>query len=286
MNTARNIFIPFPRYENAIFIGDAVTQTLAVLRIYAKGLIGGELPNAETYYPYEKLVECTACMMHDTRRLKIAVRRGEVDYVLLEDNGREKHALLSIKNDLERSGIKVLVLDISQGALDAFKNAGELFGEERRTQRAIAEYKARLNFVHEQLPLVPRKGLVFLTIRHPVDDRIFLFALSDAAEINDGIFKPLNIETLVLEKDFKTVMPGLVEVNQPEDFIKFNPDFIAFCGDYLAGMLALNSAFKKMKGNRISAIENHCIYPLPYYCDALSCRRPRIMQSWLQALTT
>lgn len=286
MNTARNIFIPFPRYENAIFIGDAVTQTLAVLRIYAKGLIGGELPNAETYYPYEKLVECTACMMHDTRRLKIAVRRGEVDYVLLEDNGREKHALLSIKNDLERSGIKVLVLDISQGALDAFKNAGELFGEERRTQRAIAEYKACLNFVHEQLPLVPRKGLVFLTIRHPVDDRIFLFALSDAAEINDGIFKPLNIETLVLEKDFKTVMPGLVEVNQPEDFIKFNPDFIAFCGDYLAGMLALNSAFKKMKGNRISAIENHCIYPLPYYCDALSCRRPRIMQSWLQALTT
>ena len=107
MNTARNIFIPFPRYENAIFIGDAVTQTLAVLRIYAKGLIGGELPNAETYYPYEKLVECTACMMHDTRRLKIAVRRGEVDYVLLEDNGREKHALLSIKNDLERSGIKI-----------------------------------------------------------------------------------------------------------------------------------------------------------------------------------
>lgn len=286
MNTAHNIFIPFPRYENAIFIGDAVTQTLAVLRIYAKGLIGGELPNAEAYYPYEKLVECTACMMHDTRRLKIAVRRGEVDYVLLEDNGREKHALLSIKNDLERSGIKVLVLDISQGALDAFKNAGKLFGEERRTQRAIAEYKARLNFVHEQLPLVPRKGLVFLTIRHPADDRIFLFALSDAAEINDGIFKPLNIETLVLEKDFKTVMPGLVEVNQPEDFIKFNPDFIAFCGDYPAGMLALNSAFKKMKGNRISAIENHCIYPLPYYCDALSCRRPRIMQSWLQALTT
>ena len=81
-------------------------------------------------------------------------------------------------------------------------------------------------------------------------------------------------------------MPGLVEVNQPKNFIKFNPDFIAFCGDYLAGMLTLNSAFKKMKGNRISAIENHCIYPLPYYCDALSCRRPRIMQSWLQALTT
>lgn len=284
-NSARNIFIPFPRYENAIFIGDAAVQTLAVLKIYAKCLIGGELPNAEDYYPHEKLLECTACMIRDKRRLKTAARRAEVDYILLGDNGWEKQTLLSVKEELEKSGFKILILDVSQGPLEAFKNAGSLFGEEKRAQRAIREYKARLESVNAQLPLARKKGLVFLTIRHPVDDRIFTFALSDAAEIYDGILKPMNIEMLVLEKDFDTVMPGLVEVTHPEEFIALNPDFIAFCGDYPAGMLTINSASKKMKASRIPAIENQCIYPLPYYCHALSCRRPRIMQLWLHALT-
>ena len=35
-----NTFIPFPRYENAVFIGDTAAETLAELKIYARGLIG------------------------------------------------------------------------------------------------------------------------------------------------------------------------------------------------------------------------------------------------------
>ena len=64
-----NTFIPFPRYENAVFIGDTAAETLAELKIYARGLIGGELPNMQSYHPAEKLLECTSCVMNDQRLL-------------------------------------------------------------------------------------------------------------------------------------------------------------------------------------------------------------------------
>ena len=36
-----NPFIPFPRNENIIIVGDTATEILGALRIFGKGLIGG-----------------------------------------------------------------------------------------------------------------------------------------------------------------------------------------------------------------------------------------------------
>ena len=60
-----NTFIPFPRYENAVFIGDTAAETLAELKIYARGLIGGELPNIQSYHTTDKIMELTYCLMND-----------------------------------------------------------------------------------------------------------------------------------------------------------------------------------------------------------------------------
>lgn len=49
-----NFHTPFPRYENAIFVGDTATEALAALRIYAKALVGGDIPSMELLHPTEK----------------------------------------------------------------------------------------------------------------------------------------------------------------------------------------------------------------------------------------
>lgn len=33
----RNVFVPFPRYENAVFVGDSAIEALAELKIFGKG---------------------------------------------------------------------------------------------------------------------------------------------------------------------------------------------------------------------------------------------------------
>ena len=80
----KNVFVPFPRYENAVFVGDSAIEALAELKIFGKALIGGELPNMQYFHPNEKLLECTSCVMQDQRVLTTAIRRGEIEYVLLE----------------------------------------------------------------------------------------------------------------------------------------------------------------------------------------------------------
>ena len=40
-----NPFIPFPRCENIIIVGDAAAEYLGALRIYGRGLIGGDVPS-------------------------------------------------------------------------------------------------------------------------------------------------------------------------------------------------------------------------------------------------
>ena len=42
-----NNFVPYPRYERAVFIGDTATEYLAALKIYAYALVGGEVPAGE-----------------------------------------------------------------------------------------------------------------------------------------------------------------------------------------------------------------------------------------------
>ena len=44
-----NPFIPFPRCENIIIVGDAAAEYLGALRIYGRGLIGGDVPVSYTH---------------------------------------------------------------------------------------------------------------------------------------------------------------------------------------------------------------------------------------------
>lgn len=53
-----NPFIPFPRNENIIIVGDTASEILGALRIFGKGLIGGEVPSMELRHPNEKHLEC------------------------------------------------------------------------------------------------------------------------------------------------------------------------------------------------------------------------------------
>ncbi len=103
-----NNFVPYPRYERAVFIGDTATEYLAALKIYAYALVGGEVPSMELLHPQEKPLECVACAMHNKPQvLKSALTKIPADYVLLEDNHRAELNPASMKEGVEAAGVPV-----------------------------------------------------------------------------------------------------------------------------------------------------------------------------------
>ena len=105
-----NPFIPFPRCENIIIVGDAAAEYLGALRIYGRGLIGGDVPSMELLHPMEKHLECVSCFLNDpTQVLMPAVRRMKANFVVLEENGSADFNPAAGREALEKEGYAVNV---------------------------------------------------------------------------------------------------------------------------------------------------------------------------------
>ena len=128
-----NPFIPFPRCENIIIVGDAAAEYLGALRIYGRGLIGGDVPSMELLHPMEKHLECVSCFLNDpTQVLLPAVRRMKANFVVLEENGSADFNPAAGREVLEKEGISVKILDVRGSTESVLRRAGKLFGEENK----------------------------------------------------------------------------------------------------------------------------------------------------------
>lgn len=83
------------------------------------------------FHPNEKLLECTSCVMQDQRVLTTAIRRGEIEYVLLENNPDSdiNPALLAPK--LEAEGVQVKILTIFKIPLKRSLKSAEFLARKR-----------------------------------------------------------------------------------------------------------------------------------------------------------
>ena len=132
-----NPFIPFPRCENIIIVGDAAAEYLGALRIYGRGLIGGDVPSMELLHPMEKHLECVSCFLNDpTQVLMPAVRRMKANFVVLEENGSADFNPAAGREGLEKEGIAVKILDVRGSTESVLRRAGKLFGEEKQAERS------------------------------------------------------------------------------------------------------------------------------------------------------
>lgn len=276
-----NVFVPFPIYENAVFIGDSAIEALSVLKIYGKALIGGELPNMHLFHPYEKLLECTHCVMNDKKMLLTAIRRGEIDYVLLENNPSLGINPFDMKEELEKQNVAVKVLDIKADPKETLRLAGALYNEQKRAQRAITEFERLEDLVNTEKRPDASKVLSLLCIRHPVDERCFIFALSDESDISKEIYPYINAINPIHEKEFETVIPGLVEIHDIEKIMNTGPDSIVLLGDYLGSQLAISHFVGDGKSSLPPAIKEQNIFSLPYYDKPLAVKKPKIIKKWL-----
>ena len=145
-----NPFIPFPRCENIIIVGDAAAEYLGALRIYGRGLIGGDVPSMELLHPMEKHLECVSCFLNDpTQVLLPAVRRMKANFVVLEENGSADFNPAAGREVLEKEGISVKILDVRGSTESVLRRASKLFGEEKQAERIIRELTERLAALYD-----------------------------------------------------------------------------------------------------------------------------------------
>lgn len=272
-----NLYTPFPRYENAIIVGDTAAEALAQLHIYARGLIGGDIPAMETLHPTEKFLECTHCALkHRPQILDAAAKRIQADYILLEDNGHPGLNPVTMANALIAEGFNVRILDVRGTPAEILRRAGAMFGEEKQAERIIRDMETRMARRLAQPPLPPRRVLPILGIRHPIENVVYAFAATDASSLAKAVLKPLGLACALASKGDETlpgVMDPTLETNWPTLLTKTSPDLIVLCGDAAAAQTVLFEAHE----GRMPNIP--CI-ALPWYCESMGCRLARTLEIW------
>ena len=268
-------FEPFPRYENAIFVGDRAAEALGALRIYARALIGGEIPNMELLHPTEKPLECVACAMGEKRGvLTAAARKIRADYVLLEDNGEPELNPVALRGMLEAEGIPVRVLDVRGDACEVIARAGELFGMEHEASRVIDNYTERMNALRALGALPPFRVAVLLGFRHPVRfEETYVFSVTARSDLARDVISPLGGEIADTRED--RWMPGIADAGDPAELLALKPDAVVACGDAAAVQKWLYKA----------GVPTMPVLSLPYYCRALEPRFPFIATVWRDVIS-
>ncbi len=281
-----NRFIPWPRFENAIFVGDTATEALAALKIHARGLIGGDVPAFEKLHPAEKMIECVACAMGDRKGvLEAAARRLSADYILLEDNGRTELNPATMQDALARAGFSVKVLDIQGTVAEVLRRAGALFGVERDAERTIEAYEERLTFA-ESLPKTDEKVLATLSVRHPLRPQTWTAVLTRNDPLTSEVIERLGAQNIV-PASAGEIIPGALGVESLGVMLHNHPDttVIALTGDAASGMSSLRRELSKDAALRdIPAIRNLRIFSLPYWSPAEITRLPEVLEIWHEAL--
>jgi len=178
--------------------------------------------------------------------------------------------------------VQVKILTIFQDPTETLLEIGRVFGEETRAGRIVREYRLQQEQLKRYSPLSPQSILALLAIRHSLDDRIFLFALSDASELSKDLYPALCAHNPIKEADYKTVIPGLVEIEDLSFLLAFNPDWIAITGDYLGIQRAL-AQFQIHERIVPDALAKNKVFTVPYYGKPLAVRRPRILKLWREA---
>ena len=287
-----NYYTPFPRYENAIFVGDTATEALAALNIHARGLIGGDIPSMEVLHPAEKMLECTSCAHRNRPQiLDAAARRMNADYILLEENGLPTLNPAVLKTPLEEEGFAVRVLDVRGDVMTVVERAAALYGEDaiNHAARVRRDYETRLARVDAAPKLPSLPVLVLLGVRHPVEDAVYCFAATRRSDISRDMLERIGCVNVFEAHVTKESVPGMVALdadNLAELLRSADPAVVALCGDAAAAMEYVQSAFRRMRNasaDHSSQRAPVCL-PLPWYCRPMGWRLPRMLEIWMRPL--
>ena len=286
-----NYYTPFPRYENAIVVGDTAAEALAALHIYTRGLIGGDIPSMEVWHPTEKFLECTSCAMRDRPQiLDAAARRIGVDYIHLEDNGHKNLNPVDLKTDLEKEGFKVKVLNVQGEPIEIVERAAALYGEDaqRQAARIRRDFEVRLAQVESAPKPECVSVLTLLGIRHPVEDAVYCFAATVGAEITQDVIERLGCVNPVDVSDRLEDIKGLyrLDTKRLSDLLLVTaPSAIALCGDSAAALQFVHQALKEKPAlSSCKSFRRNALLPLPWYCRPMGWRLPRVLEIWQRSL--
>lgn len=281
-----NPFIPFPRNENIIIVGDTATEILGALRIFGRGLIGGEVPSMELLHPNEKHLECISCFLnHPEQILAPAFRKIGADFVLLEANGKPGFDPSAAQERLVGMDIPVKVLDVKGTPEEVLRRAGEMFGEERQAERVIRERKERLDALSKVEVPKGRTAVILLAIRSPIRHESYVFRVAAHSELSQLLAEQWGVINLFESSPELDQIEGIQPLGDISELLMMDPDVIAVAGDAAAGAAEIRKAVKahpELQSCR--ALREGRMVGVPYYCRPLEWKAPMILESWADVL--
>lgn len=282
-----NLYIPFPRNENIIIVGDTATEILSALRIFGRGLVGGEVPSMELLHPNEKPLECISCFLNNPHLIvEPAVRKINADYVLLEKNGIEGFDPSVAQEQLVKAGICVKILDVIGSTDEVLIRAGDMFGEQRQAKRVIDQRAQAFQELNKRSIPKGLRAVVLLGIRNVLRHESYVFRVAAHSQLSRLMFDYFGLINVFNSPPEDDHIEGIQDLGDLSELMRLNPDLVVLTGDATACSKAVTSTIlRHPELKNLDAVQNARIVALPYYCKPLDWRSPMILESWADALT-
>lgn len=283
-----NPYIPFPRCDNLIIVGDTATEYLGALRIFGRALIGGEVPAMELLHPMEKHLECVSCFLNNpTQVLLPAVRRLGHPLVVLEENDSPDFNPAAAKDKLTAAGVQTSVLDVRGTPEEVLRRAVALFHEEKQAARVLRERTERLEALAPVIADIRRgqKILLLLAIRSPIRHESYVFTLSGRHPLSRLLTDTFGVVN-VNDREAPEQIPGVQELGAWDELVGQAPEAIIYTGD---GAACAHELVRLVRSHPeladCPAIRQARIYAAPYYCPPLQIRLHEILEAWTDVLS-
>lgn len=279
----------FPRYENAIVVGDAAAEALAALKIYGRALVGGEIPGVERWHPTEKILASTVSDFPALAQF-LAAKSKEMGgaYILIGDNAQEGENPAVMRADLEKAGCTVKLLDVAGEAIDVVTRAGVLFDRKEAAEAFAQEYGDRLLALKKKLPLPSFQVLVLLGMTHPINHSVFCLAATKNSSISHDVLTYLGCGNPIAVPQCLEAVSGMVLLTPErlgELILSHAPDVIALTGDETAAWQFLQSTLRVKPSLGVGKVfRKQAVIPLPWYCRPMNWCLPQVLETWYAAL--
>ena len=203
------------------------------------------------------------------------------------DDGLDAYHL---KNDLEKEGFSIKVLNVQGEPMEIVERAAALYGEEAQRQavRVHRDDEVRLAQVETSPKPESMNILTLLGIRHPVEDAVYCFAATAGAEITQDVVERLGCINPVKISDRMEDIKGLyhLDTQRLSDLLLVTaPSAIALCGDSAAALLFVHQVLKEKPAlSSCKSFRRNALLPLPWYCRPMGWRLPRVLEIWQRAI--
>lgn len=280
--------------RNAIFVGDRLIHIAHTLGVVSKAMVARGCKWKGAQQIPAKLLGCpNRVIIKDKAIIPETIKKMKIENIYIEKHQfscllKKEVAIQKVLSIAKRTKAKITIVDISDDFETSVKNVAKIFGKEKQAQKRLDKFNKELAFAEKRAKRIKKskKVVVIKGFIKKKTGRIFLSIEAKGFQTDQYFLSHFGYNNIgnslkdVTSKNEKDFFP----VKDLSGLIKANPDVIVAYGEGVFESI-VKLIQKHPEAKKITAIQNHTVFNLPYYIGSDVFNYPSYLIRWTHSLS-